>query len=343
MQEKDIKNKIEKLQKFIRKFLLDNTKKNQKISIWHKDIENKILPFVTSGKNMRGLLVLLASGKEDSDSFKLASAIELIHSSFLIHDDIMDQDEVRRGENSIYIKYAKEFKNNNIHYGISQAISLGDICFFLAFELLNQIKHPNKEKIISFLTNEVVRVGFGQMQDVFYSFSDKEPDFDTIIEICKSKTARYSISLPIGAGSLLSDNEFKQKVFNQILIAGENLGIAFQLKDDYLGVWGSQSKTGKGVLKDINKNKKTLIRMLLLKNTNNKEKKDLNQIFGNDNISKTQESFLFEVLAKYKILETHDFYISNYNKKAKSYINKLPLNLKEIFLFIEKFNNERVK
>jgi geranylgeranyl pyrophosphate synthase len=273
MQEKDIKNKIQKLQKFIKNFLLYSAKKNKNINIWHKDISEKILPFATSGKSMRGLLVMLASDKEDANVLKVATAIELIHSSFLIHDDIMDQDEQRRGDDSIYIKYQKELKvKENLHYGISQAISLGDICIFLAFSLLNQVNHKNKEKLISFFMDEVVRVGFGQMQDVFYGFADSEPDLETILDIHRSKTARYSISLPIVLGYLLNTQKFDQKVFNQIIKTGEDLGIAFQMKDDELGIWGEQKSTGKGVLKDVSKNKKTAIRLLLNTSVSKKEK-----------------------------------------------------------------------
>lgn len=343
MQEKDINQKINKLQKFIKKFLISATVKNKKISIWHKDIENKIIPFALSGKNMRGLLVLLSSKKEDLNSLKVASALELLHGAFLIHDDIMDQDEKRRGRDSVYLEYSKEFKNPNIHYGLSQAISLGDICIFLAFDLLNQISHPHKEKIISFLMDEVVRVGFGQMQDVFVGFDKKEPDLNTIIEIYKSKTARYSISLPTALGYLLNADNFDKKIFNQILSAGEYLGTAFQMKDDELGIWGEVENTGKGVLKDVNKNKKTIIKFLLLKETNKTEKVLVNDIFGKENLSKTEIIKLFELLEKYNIKEKHNNMILDLNKKADSIIKKLPKEYQEILFFIQNFNNKRIK
>lgn len=344
MQEKDIKNKIEKLQKFIKKFLLEITKKNKNISIWHKDIEDKILPFAISGKSMRGLLVLLSSNKEDIDALKVATAIELIHSSFLIHDDIMDRDEKRRGQDSIYIKYAKELKNeNSLHYGISQAISLGDICIFLAFDLINQINHKNKEKLISFFMEEVVRVGFGQMQDVYYGFAKKDPDLETIIDIHRSKTARYSISLPMILGYLISDDNFDKKVFDKIIKAGEYLGIAFQMKDDELGIWGNQMETGKGVLKDVIQNKKTIIRFLLLQESNKQEKNSLFKIFGKENLSQKDKEELFTLLNKYNIRDKHDKILNDYNQKAKNIIAKLPNRYKEVLYFIENFNNQRNK
>lgn len=344
MQEKDIKNKVQKLQKFIKKFLLDSAKKNKNISIWHKDIIDKILPFATSGKSMRGLLVMLASDKEDNNTLKVATAIELIHSSFLIHDDIMDQDEKRRGQDSIYIQYKKELKvKQNLHYGISQAISLGDICLFLAFSLLNQIDNKNKEKLVIFFMDEVVRVGFGQMQDVFFGFANQEPDLETILDIHRSKTARYSISLPVVLGYLLNTKDINQKVLNNIIAVGEDLGIAFQMKDDELGIWGEQKSTGKGVLKDISKNKKTAIRLLLNNSVNKKEKVFLEKVFGNESLKEIDKKELFNLLIKYNIKEKHDKILKTYNQKAKNTMKKLPDLYQNIFLFIEDFNNKRIK
>jgi len=343
MQEKEINKKINQLQVFLKKFLISTKIKNKNISIWHKDIENKILPFVLSGKSMRGLLVLLGSGKTDVNSLRLASALELLHSAFLIHDDIMDEDEKRRGRDSIYSQYRKESQSKDLHYGISQAISLGDICIFLAFILLNQIEHQNKEKIISFLMDEVVRVGFGQMQDVFIGSDKKDPDLNTIIDIYKSKTARYSISLPIALGYLVNGQDFNQKTFNQLILSGEYLGIAFQMKDDELGIWGEMQNTGKGVLKDVNKNKKTVIKFLLLEKVNNSEKKEVNNIFGKENLSQSEVLSLFNLLEKYKIKDKHNEMILEYNKKADSVTKKLPKHYQEILFFIQNFNDKRVK
>ncbi|MFA7285267.1 MAG: polyprenyl synthetase family protein [Candidatus Paceibacterota bacterium] len=343
MQEKDIKNKINKLQVFLKKFLISTKVKNKNINIWHKDIETKILPFAVSGKSMRGLLVILSSGKEDSNSLKLASALELLHTAFLIHDDIMDQDEKRRGLDSIYNQYAKEIPKKDLHYGISQAISMGDILFFLTFTLLNKIEHKNKEKLVSFFVNEVVRVGFGQMQDVFIGSYAKNPDLDTIIDIHRYKTARYSISLPLVLGYYLNDKDFDQKILNQIILAGEYLGIAFQMKDDDLGIWGQTESTGKGVLKDVNKNKKTAIKFLLLKEVNKKEKVFIDNIFGKENLSKNDIYNLFQLLEKYNIQKKHNEIISEYNKKAAQITKKLPKHYQEILFFIQNFNDKRVK
>lgn len=338
----NINKNIQKLQSFLKDFLLSEAKKYKSIN-WSSNIENKILPFVVSGKSMRGLIVLLSSPKIDKDILRIASAIELLHSAFLIHDDIMDRDEKRRGQDSIYIQYKKQINSqNSLHYGISQAITLGDICIFLAFNLLNQIKNPNKEKIISFCVDEIVKVGFGQMEDVFVGEGNKNPNLDTIIEIYRLKTARYSISLPAVLG-YLSNTDYKSQSLNNIIKAGEYIGIAFQMKDDYLGIWGDSLKNGKGVFKDVSYNKKTVIKYLLLENSSKQEKLFIDEIFGKKDLAKLEIKKLFELLDKYKIKEKHDQLILDYNLKFKSLSKKLPENLNQVLEFLQDFNNQRNK
>ncbi|MCX6747630.1 MAG: polyprenyl synthetase family protein, partial [Candidatus Nomurabacteria bacterium] len=161
------------LQKFLKVFLVKKRKEFKNVSFWSKDIEEKILEFSSSGKMLRGVLLMLSSGKSDKDTLKIASAIELLHSAFLIHDDIMDQDVLRRGKDSMHVRYIKELKflkGDINHYGLSQAISLGDICIFLAFVLISDLASVHKEKIQAFFINEMIRVGFGQMEDMMVSF-----------------------------------------------------------------------------------------------------------------------------------------------------------------------------
>jgi geranylgeranyl diphosphate synthase type I len=178
---------------------------------------------------------------------------------------------------------------------------------------------------------------------VFYGFADSEPDLETILDIHRSKTARYSISLPIVLGYLLNTQKFDQKVFNQIIKTGEDLGIAFQMKDDELGIWGEQKSTGKGVLKDVSKNKKTAIRLLLNTSVSKKEKLFLAKVFGNDNLKEEDKKELFDLLTKYNIKDNHSKILNLYNQKAKKNIKKLPKLYQEIFIFIEEFNTKRIK
>jgi len=332
------------LQSFLKTFLIKTRKEFKNVSYWSKDIEEKILDFSSSGKMLRGVLVMLSSGKSDQDTLKIATAIELLHSAFLIHDDIMDQDVLRRGKDAIHVRYTKELsflKGDINHYGISQAISLGDICIFLSFVLINDLTSSNKEKIRSFFINEMIRVGFGQMEDMMVSFSAKDTSIEEIFSIYKSKTARYSISVPVVLGMYL--NNEKENIIKKSFLVGEALGIAFQMKDDELGIFGQPQKTGKGVFKDVNKDKKTILRLLLLNSLNKKERSKVEPLFGREALSSSEIIILTEVFEKYKIKNKHTDMMNDYVKKSEKIYGSLPAKYKNIFEFIKEYNQNRVK
>jgi len=340
----DIKNNTLKLNKYLENFLVKKFKESENVSKWSVDVKDKLLGFCTSGKMMRGNLVMLASGRTDLDTLKVASAIEVVHSSFLIHDDIMDEDLLRRGKPSIYASYSNDISSkshNPKHYGISQAITVGDIGIFLSLFLLNNIVSENKTKIINCFLDEVTRVGFGQMEDVYFGFVNDEPTVLEIMSIYRSKTARYSISVPIVLGMYL--NKEKESLIKQVTLAGEYLGIVFQMKDDELGVFGNTENTGKGVLKDVNQNKKTLIRHLLFNSCNTKERAELKNIFGKKDLNKAQTTLLINLLEKYDIKTKHEDIAKGLLLQADKIIKKMPKKYKDIFEFIQEYNNKRNK
>src|SRR5258708_9868215 len=125
---------------------------------------------------LRGSLVLFLSecytGKITEDAVRIASAMELFHSSLLIHDDIMDNDTQRRGYQTIFAQYQSLGEKKKLldprHFGESMGICTGDISFFLAFQLLSSIGDSSiKQRIIDVYMNEMISVGLAQMQDVY--------------------------------------------------------------------------------------------------------------------------------------------------------------------------------
>src|SRR5258708_2894344 len=118
------------------------------VNKWGSDVCEKLVAFIGEGKMIRGNLVLVLfeayAGKITDDAIRIAAAIEFFHLSFLIHDDIMDNDIVRRGNPTIFAQYQsfgehKKFPHPH-HFGESMGISVGDIGFFLGFELLSSIR-----------------------------------------------------------------------------------------------------------------------------------------------------------------------------------------------------------
>lgn len=223
------------------------------------------------GKYLRGMLVALgynSSNNEDNKYLDLALAIELFQTSILIHDDIIDNAVVRRGMDTIPVSYNKSFNINNLdkkkEFGNSMAICIGDLGFYLADELIiNGYKqHPNLIDILSYYHNMAIKTCEGEMIDISLPFKERyvkndENVEEKIMDIYRLKTAWYSVIGPFCLGLMLgSVNKEKIKEMEEILL---NVGIAFQIKDDLLGIYGDNKQLGKSTNSDIEEFKQTLL------------------------------------------------------------------------------------
>jgi geranylgeranyl diphosphate synthase, type II len=199
------------------------------------------------GKRVRPVCVLLANELFDNiteDAYHAATAIELFHNFSLIHDDIMDKAPVRRGMQTVHIKY-----------GESTALLAGDVMFVKAYEYLNKIQPANLQKVLHLFNITASQVCEGQQLDM--DFEKKETvSFDDYVNMITLKTSvLVAASLQLGAilGGAGGGNQ------NHLYEFGKNLGIAFQVQDDYLDAFGNPEKFGKQIGGDILSNKKTFL------------------------------------------------------------------------------------
>ncbi len=260
---------------------------------WGKDFLERLQDFSGSGKMVRGGLIMLAyrmfAGGESRAALEAAVAMELMQGAFLIHDDIMDQDDTRRGRKTIYYQYQELGEEISLsdpgRFGSSMGICAGDLVFFLAFDVFNRLDIPPDvcHKIYTAVTREVFLVGLAQMQDIYLGYSFEDLDEEKIISVFRYKTARYTFSLPFYVGAVLAGREGPVlKTLSQI---GENLGIIFQIKDDELGLFGEKEETGKPLGSDLRGAKKTLYYLYLLQKADGEDRERLKTIMGNPQIS----------------------------------------------------------
>lgn len=270
-----------------------------------KDALHKLEDCLFDGKLLRGLLVILSAeihhAKLTADIYKSAAIIELLHTTLLIQDDIMDNDIKRRNKDSIFYQYVKEGRNNAatdpLLYGQSMAICLADISFFIAIKSLAQhISDPIiLRNVLHTIGTELQKVAPAQMLDAIDGFTPREPTQEEIFKKYLYKTAHYSFSLPLIVGSLFSSTQ-SIPLLKQF---GEDIGIIFQLKDDDLGIFGNEQEIGKQVGSDIRENKKTLLRWYTFKNAIGKDRQQLATIFGKSTISPEELRFVRECVEKY--------------------------------------------
>ncbi len=243
---------------FLTTFLIGQQEK-LKDSRFSKDVFKRLVPLVMSGKMWRGSLLIntyqyLAGKKYSSPVLQTAAALELIGSGLLVHDDVIDQDEQRRGQTTLHTQYRllaqqKKYQQPQ-RFGKSLAICVGDLVFFLAYELLSG-------KLIKLFTQQLSKTILGEMQDVELALiNDQEVNRVDILQMYSDKTASYTTSLPLMAGAMLAQQD--QQLILQLNELGKTLGLIFQLKDDEIGLFGDRKKTGKPVGADIREGKKTL-------------------------------------------------------------------------------------
>lgn len=215
------------------------------------------------GKRIRPALLLLANnlfGGKDKDALNSALAIEVFHNFTLVHDDIMDESPLRRGKTSVYKKW-----NTNV------AILSGDVMLMQAIQLLGKTNHPHLHRVLKMFNSTAIQVCEGQQLDMNFETSTTV-SIDDYLKMIELKTAvLLGTSLKIGAviANASSDNA------NHIYEFGKNLGIAFQLMDDVLDLYGNPKKVGKRIGGDVIANKKTYLLLKAQELAIGRTKKDL--------------------------------------------------------------------
>ncbi len=234
------------------------------------------------GKRLRGTLVKLGYeiGEDHlgGEIIKVGAAYEIFQTAILAHDDIIDQSDLRRGKPTIY----KQLGGG--HYGISQTIALADIGFFLTVRLISEANFPEdrKNRAISAFAQTVINTGLGEVLDVELPHLKGDRVDKEVIIIHKLKTAYYTIIDPLQLGAILAGGS--QKLLNNLEEFGENLGIAFQVQDDILGVFGDEKTLGKSATSDIEEGKNTLLITQAAKLANPSQRKILDKYYGKGNV-----------------------------------------------------------
>lgn len=266
------------------------------------------------GKKIRPALVLLtaeAVGGNIEGAYKTAAAVELIHTFSLIHDDIMDEDEMRRGKPSVHTMW-----------GEPMAILAGDILFSLAFELVaqTQVDDVPPSRVIKALNTVVdacIKICEGQACDM--SFEEK---FDVgeseYLNMIYKKTAAL-IAAATKSGAIIGGGTAEQvEALSQY---GELIGMAFQIQDDYLDVVSDEEELGKPVGSDIVEGKMTLMVVHTLSVASPEDKEELIFILKSGDESNTQRAI--DIFNKYGSIDyTRDIALDNVNR-AKDLLDLL--------------------
>ncbi len=279
------------------------------------DAIQKLINVNQGGKYLRATLISLGyklmSNKADQSYLPLALAYETFQTSILIHDDIIDEADTRRGKDTIPTIYEKEFtnKNNKIgnHIANSLGVCIGDLGFYFANKIIldNYQQNDNICKILTYYNDIVINTIKGEIIDVKLPYdiqygSKKDVTEDDILEIYRLKTAWYTIIGPFNLGCLLANTNDKEiQKFETIL---EKIGLAFQIKDDIIGIFGNAKYIGKSTNSDISEFKQTIM-YSYIHNHNQKFLTTLNKYYGKKNITKVEIEKVKQIFIESKALE----------------------------------------
>jgi len=220
------------------------------------------------GKRLRPLLCVLAyqayGGKNGADIYRAAAAQELIHSYLLIHDDVIDRDYHRWGGRNILGIYFDRFSRlliptEALHQAEARALLAGDICATLANTVLLETSFPDNLKLQAFQLQQqaIMRVMAGELADTAFPYQKVFPTEQQILQAYADKTASYSFVLPLQVGATLAGVPTSE--LERLQGFARNVGIAYQLQDDILGVFGDETLTGKPNSGDIREGKRTVL------------------------------------------------------------------------------------
>jgi geranylgeranyl diphosphate synthase, type I len=299
---------IEKNAKIVNKYLNSKLKGNPKKLY---DAAGHLI--VNGGKRLRPYMVIRSCqilGGTSSNAMIAASAVEMVHNFTLVHDDIMDNDEMRHGVPTVHKKF-----------GMPIAILAGDVLFSKAFQIISESKlSPNANThLISRLAKACVNVCEGQLLDIKMADEKRIPtETEYITMIGKKTAALFDVSCAMGA--ICATN--KPKDISNLSAFGRNLGIAFQITDDLIGVMGDPKVTKKPVGNDLREGKKSLPILMAIKLAKGNERKTILKAFGNSKISKKDLNKSVEVIRSLGIEEKVRKQALKYAEKSKKSLTK---------------------
>ncbi|MFE4670771.1 polyprenyl synthetase family protein, partial [Streptomyces sp. NPDC056716] len=254
--------------------------------------------FLTAGgKRIRPLLCLTgwhtAGGRgHPLPVVRAAASLEMFHAFCLIHDDVMDRSDTRRGHPTLHRTLATRHAPGRTtttanRLGASTAILIGDLALTWSDELLHTagLSHKQLTDTLPLLDAMRTEVMYGQYLDVTAT-GTPSVDVGRALAICRYKTAKYTIERPLHIGAALAGAD--QSLLDSLSAFAIPLGEAFQLRDDLLGVYGDPARTGKPALDDLREGKATVLIALALRHATRTQADQLRPLLGHRELTHDQ-------------------------------------------------------
>jgi geranylgeranyl diphosphate synthase type II len=235
----------------------------------YAELWDRIEASTTGGKRFRPRMVFAAYSALGGDDFDAAAyvgaAFELLHTSLCLHDDVIDRDFTRRGAPNV----AGAFRDRALaagadattaeHHGVSAAVIAGDLALFNAYRLIDRsgVAGEVRARLLEVMDEALFASAAGELIDIDFTLRPAVPHVDDILSMERLKTAVYSFEGPLQAGAILAGAS--DETVATLGEFGREIGIAYQLVDDVLGVFGTEDETGKTTVGDLREGKRTVL------------------------------------------------------------------------------------
>ncbi len=297
-----------------------------------------ISPLTAGGKKMRALLCYwgwrAAGGSEGGrEAVQAAAALEFFQAAALMHDDIIDRSDTRRGAPSAHRQFSAMHAREGLHldgyhFGISAAILAGDLCLAFSEELFSRACQGDPGRAARAIFNRMrTEVMAGQYLDLLEEAAgqDHSPDVaaDRALNILRFKSARYSIERPVMLGAALAGAD--ADLLERLSAFALPLGEAFQLRDDILGVFGDQQITGKPAGDDLREGKRTYLVALTLAQCPAEQRPVVNALLGDPSLGESDIGVLRGIISASGALENTETLITERLASALESLESLGL------------------
>ncbi|GGZ69452.1 polyprenyl synthetase family protein [Streptomyces bluensis] len=289
---------------------------------------------LSSGKRLRAVLCVYgwqAAGAtgEITPAIRAAASLELFQAFALVHDDVMDDSDVRRGRPSAHRALAAAYTDSGgphgraEAHGMGAAVLLGDLALVWSDELLHTASPtPSRLATVLPLVAEMrSEIMYGQLLDL-QTTGRLTGDVETALRVIRYKTAKYTVERPLHIGAALAGAA--PPVLDACTAFGIPLGEAFQLRDDLLGVFGDPARTGKSVLDDLREGKATVLMALAVQRASPTELSTLRRLVGRSDLTEDQASHVREILDATGARQTVEEMITTRRDAALTALDEAP-------------------
>lgn len=332
----------EKVDAFLEPLLRARTEEARRINPHYETLWQDIQKlYVAGGKRLRSYMTLLSysafSNQPVDTILPAAAAQELLHTAMLVHDDIIDRDDIRYGVKNISREYTDHYEEiikdeiDRRHYANSAAILAGDLLISEAYTLIAETPLDPKVIIASqrLLGQAMFQVVGGELLDTEAAF--RGADSADPIVIAEQKTASYSFVSPLLMGATLAEApEAQLEILQQL---GEQVGIAYQLRDDVLGVFGDTTKTGKSNDNDLREGKRTFLIEEFQKLASEEQKQSFNAVFGRHDVTTNEIQHAKELLIHSGAKAAIEELIAAYQQRAHALLTMLAIDAPHSAMF----------